>query len=61
MESRRCAEVTAIRVLLVDDQAEFLRAMASVVRETAGFEVAGQASSGEESLAGPPTCGRTSS
>ena len=42
--------MTAVRVLLVDDRAEFLRAMVSVVQETPGFEVAGQASSGEESL-----------
>ena len=39
-----------VRVLLVDDQAAFLRAMTSVVQETPGFEVAGEASSGEESL-----------
>jgi DNA-binding NarL/FixJ family response regulator len=41
----------AVRVLVVDDQAPFLRAMTSVVEETPGFEVVGQASSGEESLA----------
>jgi DNA-binding NarL/FixJ family response regulator len=40
----------AVRVLVVDDQAPFLRAMTSVVAETPGFEVVGQASSGEESL-----------
>ena len=39
-----------MRVLLVDDQAMFLRAMTSVVQETPGFEVVGEASSGEESL-----------
>ena len=39
-----------IRVLVVDDQAPFRRAMASVVDETDGFVVVGQASSGEESL-----------
>ena len=39
-----------VRVLLVDDQAAFLRAMTAVVRETSGFEVAGEASSWEESL-----------
>ena len=39
-----------VRVLVVDDQAAFLRAMTSVVQETPGFEVAGEASSGEESL-----------
>jgi DNA-binding NarL/FixJ family response regulator len=42
--------VTVVRVLVVDDQAAFLRAMTSVVRETPGFEVAGEASSGEECL-----------
>ena len=39
-----------VRVLAVDDQAAFLRAMTAVVEETPGFEVVGQASSGEESL-----------
>ncbi|HEY5848944.1 MAG TPA: response regulator transcription factor [Microlunatus sp.] len=39
-----------VRVLVVDDQAAYLRAMTSVVQETPGFEVAGHASSGEESL-----------
>ncbi len=39
-----------VRVLLVDDQAPFLRAMSAVVGETAGFEVVGEASSGEESV-----------
>jgi DNA-binding NarL/FixJ family response regulator len=43
-------EVTVVRVLVVDDQAAFLRAMTSVVEETPGFEVVGQASSGEQSL-----------
>ena len=42
--------MTVVRVLLVDDQAPFLRAMRSVVHETAGFEVVGEASSGEQSL-----------
>lgn len=42
--------MTAVRVLLVDDQGPFLQAMAAVVEETAGFEVVGEASSGEESL-----------
>ena len=43
--------MTVVRVLLVDDQAPFLRAMSAVVDETAGFEVVGEAASGEESLA----------
>ena len=38
-----------VRVLLVDDQVTFLRAMSSVVQETPGFEVAGEALSGEQS------------
>jgi DNA-binding NarL/FixJ family response regulator len=42
--------MTVVRVLLVDDQAPFLRAMSAVVAETAGFEVVGDASSGEECL-----------
>jgi DNA-binding NarL/FixJ family response regulator len=42
--------MTVVRVLLVDDQAPFLRAMAAVVEETPGFEVVGEASSGEHSL-----------
>ena len=42
--------MTVVRVLLVDDQAAFLRAMSSVVEETPGFEVVGEASSGEESI-----------
>jgi DNA-binding NarL/FixJ family response regulator len=43
-------EVAVVRVLVVDDQAAYLRAMTSVVRETPGFEVVGEASSGEESV-----------
>lgn len=42
--------MSVVRVLVVDDQAPFLRAMTSVVEETDGFEVVGQAESGEESL-----------
>ena len=42
--------MTIVRVLLVDDQAPFLRAMSAVVDETAGFEVVGEAWSGEESI-----------
>ncbi|MCW2834622.1 MAG: response regulator receiver protein [Nocardioides sp.] len=42
--------MTVVRVLLVDDQAPFLRAMKAVVDETEGFEVVGEASSGEESV-----------
>ncbi len=42
--------MTVVRVLLVDDQAAYLRAMISVVEETPGFEVVGEASSGEEAL-----------
>ena len=40
-----------MKVLLVDDQAPFLRAMGAVVEETAGFEVVGEASTGEEAIA----------
>ena len=40
-----------VRVLVVDDQEPFRRAMAAVVEETDGFSVVGSAASGEESLA----------
>ena len=43
-------DVTVVRVLLVDDQAPFLRAMSAVVEETDGFEVVGEATTGEASL-----------
>lgn len=39
-----------VRVLIVDDQEPFRRAMASVVQETPGFTMVGSAKSGEESL-----------
>ena len=42
--------MTDVRVLLVDDEAPFLRAMSAVVEETAGFEVVGHACSGEQSI-----------
>ena len=42
--------MSVVRVLLVDDQAPFRRAMRAVVAETAGFRVVGEASSGEESV-----------
>ena len=42
--------MAVVRVLLVDDQVAFLRAMIGVVQETPGFEVVGAAASGEESL-----------
>jgi DNA-binding NarL/FixJ family response regulator len=42
--------MAVVRVLLVDDQAPFLRAMRAVLDETDGFEVVGEASSGEESI-----------
>ena len=50
IESGGVLEVAVVRVLVVDDQAPFLRAMTAVVEETHGFETVGQASSGEESL-----------
>jgi DNA-binding NarL/FixJ family response regulator len=37
-------------VLVVDDQEPFRRAMAAVVEEADGFEVVGQAATGEESV-----------
>jgi DNA-binding NarL/FixJ family response regulator len=42
--------VAYVRVLVVDDQAPFRRAMTAVVDETDGFTVVGQAESGEEAL-----------
>ncbi len=40
----------AVSVLIVDDQAPFRRAAAAVVRVTGGFEVVGEAGSGEEAV-----------
>lgn len=40
----------AVRVLIVDDQAAFRRAARAVVELTDGFEVAGEAASGEASV-----------
>jgi DNA-binding NarL/FixJ family response regulator len=39
-----------VRVLVVDDQPAFLRAMVAVVTETPGFVVVGRAGSGEHAL-----------
>lgn len=39
-----------VRVLVVDDQPLFRHAMSAVVEETDGFDVVGQAGSGEEAL-----------
>ena len=41
---------SAVSVLIVDDQAPFRRAAAAVVRMTGGFEVVGEADSGEDAL-----------
>jgi len=43
-----------VRVLIVDDQEPFRRAMAAVVEATDGFVVGGFATTGEESLAAVP-------
>jgi two-component system invasion response regulator UvrY len=40
-----------VKVLVVDDQAPFRIAARAVVRATAGFEVVGEAKSGEEAVA----------
>ena len=40
----------AVSVLIVDDQAPFRRAAATVVNVTSGFEVVGEAGSGEEAV-----------
>jgi DNA-binding NarL/FixJ family response regulator len=42
--------VDVVRVLVVDDEEIFRRAMTDVVAETEGFVVVGSAASGEESL-----------
>ena len=42
--------VTEVRVLIVDDQELYRRAMASVVAATDGFVVVGSVATGEESL-----------
>lgn len=39
-----------VRVLVVDDQLPFRRAMTAVVEATDGFEVVGEVASGEESV-----------
>jgi DNA-binding NarL/FixJ family response regulator len=51
--------VAEVRVLIVDDQEPFRRAMGAVVEETDGFVVVGSATSGEESLTLQPSCVRT--
>ena len=43
--------MTDVRVLIVDDQEPFRRAMGAVVEETDGFVVVGSVTTGEESLA----------
>jgi CheY-like chemotaxis protein len=45
------AQVADVRVLVVDDQEPFRRAIAAVVAETDGFVVVASTESGEESLA----------
>ena len=42
--------MTDVRVLLVDAEASYLRAMSAVVEEAAGFEVIGEAPSGEQCM-----------
>jgi two-component system response regulator AlgR len=44
------AVMTDVRVLVVDDQDAYRRAMAAVVAETSGFVVVGSAATGEEGL-----------
>src|SRR6478752_2643816 len=44
------AAVSDVKVLVVDDQEPFRRAMAAVADETDGFVVVGAVASGEESL-----------
>lgn len=42
--------VPVVRVLVVDDQLAYRRALAAVVAETDGFEMVGSTTSGEEAL-----------
>jgi len=44
-------EVTPVQVLVVDDQAPFRFAARNVIRMTAGFELVGEAATGEEGVA----------
>ena len=44
------AIMTDVRVLLVDDHTLSLRAMSAVVEQAAGFEVVGEALSGEQCM-----------
>ena len=41
---------SVVRVVVVDDQVPFRRAMAAVVTETDGFELVGEAASGEDAV-----------
>ena len=50
MEREGVGDVAVVRVLVVDDVAAYLGAMVAVVDETPGFEVVGEASSGEDAL-----------
>jgi two-component system invasion response regulator UvrY len=43
-------DTPAVSVLIVDDQAPFRRAAAAVVKATGGFEVVGEAASGEAAV-----------
>jgi two-component system invasion response regulator UvrY len=43
-------DADAVSVLIVDDQAPFRRAAAAVVKVTRGFDVVGEADSGEEAV-----------
>ncbi len=40
----------SVRILLVDDQPQFRRAVATLIRATAGLTLAGEAGSGEEAV-----------
>ena len=46
----RLVDPSSVPVLIVDDQAPFRRAAAAVVKVTGGFEVVGEAESGEEAV-----------
>ena len=50
----------SVRVLIVDDQEPFRLAARMVVELTDGFDVVGEAETGEDSVTRPPSCGPTS-
>jgi DNA-binding NarL/FixJ family response regulator len=50
MGGQNDADIAPVRVLVVDDQAPFRAAARAVIARVAGFELAGEATSGEEAV-----------